>query len=109
MWTKENDYNKDKAIWVQKYEFAEKELREAEERLDSQKRFYVNIISVLKQSNSPIKSESSLQGPNAATIFGISAYESIEQDSKIRESIKKAETSIDQILLSDKIREEINS
>jgi hypothetical protein len=52
---KENEFHKDKAVWVQNYELSSEGLKETRERLESQKLYYLRIISSLKLSYSPMK------------------------------------------------------
>lgn len=52
---KESEYNKDKAIWVQNYELVSHQLSETREQLEKQKTYYLQIISTLKLSYSPVK------------------------------------------------------
>ena len=89
MWIKENDFNIEKALLVQKFEFAKKELTDSEERLESQKSFYLKIISALKQSDgSPTKDNGCENGIDGCLFLSLPVQKSIhEDDSKIRESI----------------------
>ena len=52
---KEAEFSKDKALWIQKHELCSDELMETRERLETQKLYYLQIISSLKLSYSPVK------------------------------------------------------
>ena len=55
---KEQEFSKDKALWIQKYELCDKELIETRSRMENQKKYYLGLIDSLKQMNSsPIKQE----------------------------------------------------
>jgi len=41
MFHKESEFNKDKAVWIQKYEMANMDLIETRERMDKQKNHYL--------------------------------------------------------------------
>lgn len=52
---KEHEFDKDKSIWIQKYELSQKELSETRQQLETQKLYYLQIIASLKFSGSPLK------------------------------------------------------
>lgn len=52
---RDQEYNKDKAIWCQRHELVSQQLKETEEQMEMQKLYYLQIISSLKLTSSPMK------------------------------------------------------
>ena len=82
---KEQEFSKDKALWIQKYELSDRELIDTRSRMENQKKYYLGLIDSLKQMNcSPIKEQSFERTPkNEDNICSKSQYEE-----KIEEAVK---------------------
>jgi len=110
---KEKEFDKDKAVWIQKYELCSHELNETREQLESQKLHYLQIIASLKLSCSPVKQSYNLEinlTPSQKktldqSISFISDHEAIRQSVKLKEN----ETMLNEILLRESVQLDIHA
>ena len=105
MWHKENEFSKDKAIWVQRNELLTTELEETRERLESQKKYYLQMITQLKLTNSPMKENICMETKLNDSInkpFENALNESIQSISSPRYKNK-----IEEILIKEEAKSEI--
>lgn len=107
---KEHEFDKDKSLWIQKYELSSRELNETRQQLETQKLYYLQIIASLKFSSSPLKQPNMLEiSPSLKkkldeSISFISEQEMIRQSLKIKGNEEK----LHEILLRESVQLDIH-